>query len=501
MQFIAISIVLLLATPFTHSEIVCPVGCYCKWELDSLSADCSNGRFRHVPEEILDLPIEILNLSQNEFEEFPMELHRMKSLQYLNIAYNKLTALQNDTLRILPKLISLDLSYNKFESLKDIHPDTLLLGAKGLTKLSLAGNAMEIFTDVDEIYILQSQSLLSLDMSFCRISKAIGSYVLSGLPSLESLVLSGNEFGSVLSFPASDLRHLVLKNCSLTKLGSHFFDNIKNLEILDLSHNPSIKFGKSPEDDLDSKQLKILDISYCNLVEFDTRGFPNLIDLNLQGNMLKKITAEHLARNSALKKVDLSYNGVREIDSRAFEDLNVLEELDLSYNNLQTLQDNLFQYNPSLISLKLERNYFKSMGTIRSESLQLLDFHWCEIEKVTTDSLEYLPKLHTLVLSNNLIAHLPKTWGSPSVKNLNLARNRLTTILDLTLRNFPSLESLDLSGNRLSSPFTIKSFERNIRLDRIWLADNAWRCECSNDNFKSFYDFIGSNDRNHKVTK
>lgn len=494
-----ITFFIVTSIPSAHSVIECPVGCFCKWELDSLSADCSKGKFSHVPEEILDLPIEILDLSRNAFDEFPMELQRMTSLQHLNIGHNKLKALSKDTLRILPRLITLDLSYNQFQNLKDIHPDTLLLGAKGLRNLSLAGNAMEIFTDVDEIYLLQSESLLSLDMSFCKISKAIGSYVLSGLPSLETLILSGNDFGSLVSFPATNIHTLVLSNCSLTKLGSHFFDNIKNLENLDLSHNPSITFGTKAEDILDSDQLKILDISYCNLVEFDTRGFPNLIGLTLQGNLLKKITAEHLARNSALRKVNLAYNGLREIDSRAFEDLAVLEELDLSYNNLQSLEDNLFQYNPALTKLNLERNYFKSIGLLHSESLETLNLHWCEIEKVIPDSLENLPKLKTLVLSNNLISNLPRTWGSPTVKILNLARNRLVTIQDPTLRHFPSLVSLDLSGNRLSNTFTIKSFEMNTRLDQIWLGDNAWRCECTNDNFRSFYDFIGPNARNPKV--
>ncbi|KAL5285663.1 hypothetical protein ACFFRR_007390 [Megaselia abdita] len=496
---ISITVLSVILIPSVYSVITCPVGCFCKWELDSLSADCSGGKFKQIPEEILDLPIEILDLSRNEFEEFPMDLRRMTSLQHLKLSQNKLKALANDTLRILPRLISIDLSYNGFQNLKDIHPDTLLLGADSLTNLSLAGNAMEIFTDLDETHILRSESLLNLDMSYCKISKAIGSYVLSGLPSLETLILSGNDFGSLVSFPATNIHNLVLSNCSLSKLGSHFFDNIKNLENLDLSHNPGITFGTKAEDILDSNQLKILDISYCNLFEFDTRGFPNLIALMLQGNMLKKITAEHLAQNSALKKVNLSNNGVRVIDIRAFEELVVLEDLDLSYNNLQTLEDNLFQDNPALTKLNLERNFFKSIGSLRSESLEILNFRWCEIESVTADSLQSLPKLKTLLLSYNLISNLPRTWGSPSVKTLNLARNRLVTVLDYTLRNFPSIVALDLSGNRLTNTFTIKSFERNTRLDQIWLGDNAWRCECSNENFRSFYDFIGPNDRNPKI--
>lgn len=496
-----ISIISILAVVFpSYCEIVCPRGCFCKMEIDSLAADCSNGLFDEVPEEILNLPIEILDLSNNLFQEFPVELQRLQSLQNLSLAHNNLKFIGNDTLRILPNLQWLDLSYNRFENLKDINPDTFLLGAKDLSYLSLAGNQMEIFTDVDETHLLRSESLLTLDMSYCKISKAIGSYVLTGLPSLEKLILNGNDFGSLVSFPASNIHTLVLSNCSLTKLGTHFFNNIKNLENLDLSHNPDLSFGTNVEDILDSKQLKILDISYCNLVDFDTRGFPNLITLMLQGNMIRKITAEHLSQNSALRKVNLSYNALRLIELRAFEELVALEELDLSYNNLQAVEDNLFQYNDALIKLNLQRNFFRVMGKLNVASLEILNLQFCEIEGIVPDSLTLMPKLQHLFLSNNLISNLPRSWGSRSLKTLSLARNRLSSVSDLILRSFPALESLDLSGNRLSNTFTTKSFSKNDRLDKLWLGDNTWRCECTNENFRDFYDYIGTNSRNAKVS-
>lgn len=496
--FISITLILGVITS-AHSVINCPIGCFCKWELDSLAADCSNGMLEEIPDGILDLPIEILDLSNNNFRNFPLELERMTRLQNLSLAYNKLKTMPNDSLKIVPKLRWLDLSFNHFQNLKDIHPDTFIMAAKDLQYLSLAGNTMEIFTDVDETHVIRSDSLLTLDMSYCKIPKAIGSYVLIGLPSLEKLILNGNPFDSLVSFPGTNIHTLILSNCSLTKLGSHFFDNIKNVENLDISHNPGITFGTKAEDILDSKQLKILDLSYCNLVDFDTRGFPNLISLKLQGNMIRKITAEHLAQNSALKKLDLSYNGIREIALRAFEELAILESLDLSYNNLQSLEDNLFMDNKALITLNMERNFFRVFGKLKADSLETLNLKWCEIEGVISDSLDSMPKLKTLILSNNLISNIPRTWSSKSVRNLNLARNRLSSFSELTLQNFPSLEALDLSGNRLSNSFTTRSFSKNDRLDQLWLGDNTWRCECSNADFKDFYDYIGANDRNAKV--
>ncbi|XP_022217693.2 uncharacterized protein LOC111070943 isoform X2 [Drosophila obscura] len=495
-------VLLLLASVLASTLAVnCPWPCRCTWIVDSLYADCSR-RGLHTYPDFDGVPVEHLDLSGNQFSEFPTQYADTDSLIYLDLSSNQISALGGKALIGFTSLRTLLMANNSIARWIDLSPSEAFKYAPSLKRLSLSGNQLGSFGSEEMNQQLNSQSLTDLEMSSCGISSLGGDQLVNQIPNLERLTLSNNKLVQLAALPSRSLRTLDLSNCSIQRLSSPFLDSLPNLEALNLSRNTELQFGSLDEDLIWAYELRRLDVSYCNIDQIDLSGLPVLTEVRLRGNLLRVVDAETFANNTMLEVLDLSENVLRLIGQDAFSNLRRLKELNLAFNEIARLDRNFIRNNDVLVELNLSRNVLQKLTRIVSNSVRTINMSWCEITSIESTSLSSLSAILKLDLSNNLISDIPSNMKSETLQQLNLANCRLSTVRNNTFREFPELADLHLNGNRLTSPIPPLYFRGNKFLDQLWLGDNPWICDCHNELFVEFYDFLTTKpakirDRNH----
>ncbi|EDW35958.1 GL17533 [Drosophila persimilis] len=479
----------------------CPWPCRCTWIVDSLYADCSRRDLQTYPD-FDNVPVEHLDLSGNQFNEFPTQYADIDSLIYMDLSNNQISALDGKAFIGFTSLRTLLLANNSIARWIDLSPSESFKYTPSLKRLSLSGNHLGSFGSEEMYQQLHSQSLTELEISSCGISSVGGDLLVNQLPNLERLTLSNNKLVQLAALPSRSLRMLDLSNCSIQRLSSPFLDSLPNLETLNLSRNTQLQFGVLDEDLILAYELRRLDVSYCNLDQIDLSGLPVLTEVRLRGNLLRVVDNETFANNTMLEVLDLSQNVLRLIGQDAFSNLRRLKELNLAFNEIARLDRNFIRNNDVLVELNLSRNVLQKLTRIVSNSLRTINMSWCEITSIESSSLSSLSAIQKLDLSNNLISDIPSNMRSETLQQLSLANCRLSTVRNNTFREFPELADLHLNGNRLTSPIPPLYFRGNKFLDQLWLGDNPWICDCHNALFVEFYDFLTTKpvkikDRNH----
>ncbi|KAH8290815.1 hypothetical protein KR054_006059 [Drosophila jambulina] len=486
---LVLACLLLLALASPSWAVSCPWPCRCAWVVDSLYADCSR-RSLHTFPNFDGIPVEHLDLSGNQFTQFPTQYADMDSLIYLDLSSNQISALDGKSLIGFTSLRTLLLANNSIESWQALSPNEAFKYAPSLKRLNLDGNQLGSFGSGESFELLTSQSLTELELSSCGISALGGDQLMNQLPNLERLNLANNQLTQMAALPSRSMRSLDLSNCSIQHLSGFFLDSLQHLEALNLSRNTQLKFGGLEEDPVLTYELRKLDVSFCNMESIELSGLPQLTELRLQGNLLRTVDATTFLNNTMLELLDLSQNVIRLLGQDAFANLKRLKQLNLAYNAIARLDRNFIRNNDVLVELNLSQNVLQKLTRIVSNSVRTINMSWCEISSIESSALSSLSVIQTLDLSNNLIIDFPTFMRSETLQQLNLANCRLTTVRNNTFREFPELADLHLNGNRLTSPIPPYYFGSNRFLDQLWLGDNPWICECHNPLFVEFYDYL-----------
>ncbi|XP_067672234.1 polycystin-1-like [Haliotis asinina] len=164
-------------------------------------------------------------------------------------------------------------------------------------------------------------------------------------------------------------------------------------------------------------------------------------------------------RFSNLKIIDFSSNKL-ESDSgiaKTLLALQHLEELYLQHNNIKKIDTSYLHGTKlkilDLSSNPLERFSFDDDHDISVEEFRLADSHFADFP---FEALKVFTRLETLDISGNDISHIEKEtlFHRTDLKELHLNNNKLTTLLE-------------------------SEFDKLKHLNKIWLADNPWNCDCS----------------------
>ncbi|XP_076686385.1 uncharacterized protein LOC143378488 isoform X1 [Andrena cerasifolii] len=445
-------------------QSICPLKCVCHLSQQPRIVMCSKQGLEVFPENISDV-VEHLNLSNNLLTNITSDINRLTDLQYLNLARNKLSSLPDD-ISSLRSLRRLDLSGNQIHEIADINSIKQL---PSLTVLHVSRNSLSSLED------LISSGLEALDASHCEI-RELSNTSLDGLPALTTLSLVGNPLKFIQKAWSPKLRWLDMSDCLLNYLSPDTFSGFPELEDLRLSNNPTLVYS-TRHSTLRHLGLKKLDVSRCNLDRPGLHGFPSLTRARLSRNTIRLLPDRIFAKNRELGFLYLNANGIESLNASTFEGLVNLQVLDLSVNSLEAVHQLTFHENVELTFLNLSYNTLREFPNLTS-AVASLDMSSNLISKLSRNSLSNMPKIRSLILSDNRLQTIPSGLKSTTLKNLDLRRNRLVQLSNDTLLQLPQLIRIDLSGNRLTQFIDPDIFRNNPDLNIVKLEDNPWHCDC-----------------------
>ena len=399
--------------------------------------------------------LEVLDLHRNSLHRIPLGLRRMERMHTLNLSGNKL---KNDVFHIIGQMPALTelmigenllegvLELNKcnFEQLKvlDLHGNALQsIDAAGLPQL----NSLRVLNLADnKLNTLPWQSLPTSTLAELNISKNRFSGVLlpsvMALDQLRTLDASFNEFQKLSdddepSLPS--LRSLILTGNKFNDLPS--FTKTIQLITLEVADN---QISEMPQDLLILESLKTANFAN-NSIRFvvpEIATMDSLTSLNLVGNPLRK--KKHLTMSTPELKLDLE----KKLETT---------QPDQAAQNSQPNSTSAGQY-----------RYTPSNGILDLSSSSLID--------IPMSDINLSEPIHTLKLSNNDLTSFPTTLLTHpsliySLQSLDLSHNPSIHPTEyLTSEVFlPNLKSLYIVSTGLTSLDALTTFLRAPELKEV----------------------------------
>ncbi|XP_076174850.1 uncharacterized protein LOC143150461 [Ptiloglossa arizonensis] len=376
------------------------------------------------------------------------EFHGMRELKLLDLSRNGLRSIEEGIFKGCESLEQLYLDGNDLMAV----PTASLKGPKSIRVLSLSDN--NIGSLPRAAFSMVGESLLRLDLSENELSH-MDDGALSGLERLLLLNLSRNDLG---------------------RFNSDAFKGAYNLLQLDLSANFLQEF---PSDALRLlTDLKFLNISNNLITDIDQghlSGLRELQVLDLSRNNIGRLGVNTFSSLSALTRLDLSLNALRTIEESSFEGLTRLKWLSLQDNNILLVPATALTRLPSLTHLHVEFNRIAALSTelIKATASRLVTLALTRnlVREIPPGSFHDFENLISIELSGNMLSTItPSTFAGleDTLVNLDVSRNRLTSIGELPLRN---LISLDLADNQLTR-VPPETFEHLQRIRYLNLSSN-----------------------------
>ncbi|KAK1421332.1 hypothetical protein QVD17_23582 [Tagetes erecta] len=431
----------------------------------------SNSSLFHIP------LLKSLNLAFNYLESsyLPPEIGMFAStLTYLNLSGSSFSGHLPSEILHLSKLVSLDLSYNQFDSIPPQFLNKLFKNITQLRELSL--RYIKIFSTLPSNL---SSSLTSLDLSGTQLHGELSDDVFN-LPNLQKLDLSLN----------------IALTGSLPKVNRSRDIPLKLLDLLQTGIT-----GDIPASIANLRSLEVLKLYDCNLTGFLPRFLGNLsrlVTLDLKSTNVGGIIPSSVTSLTQLVTLDLSDNSLTGLPTSSnISGLRRLVELDLSRNLLEGAIPSWFSLLTSSKYIRLPSNMLSGVippGLFKLSSLEVMDFSYNKLEG-TIASVFTLPSLQELMLNDNqLVGQLdlldedliPRSFLQlVNISYLTLANNNFSGVwrLDILLSSLPNLQGLDLSYSGLSVVTTNGSHSVNPDFYALRLAS------C---NLTSFPEFLRS---------
>lgn len=382
------------------------------------------------------------------------------NLEELQLNYNHIQTLQDNSLLHHPSLNTLSLACNSLEKLES----NTFQDSKLLESLNLANNNLYIGYPETSNALKTLPRLRALDLSENELDDEMVAILLQNLTSLEYLNLSGNflqrldetSFRDLHQLKELDLQRNIMfeidgafdSNPKLQRLNLAFNSlpcltdfHMTQLVVLNVSHN-YIEWFISRPDLNDTFQLETLDLSDNKLLFFPfLPNHSHLRNLYLSHNSIRFY--EHLADNGTFPNSTTTvefynmkkYTGnvTAELwDESLHGDISSLEILDLKGNQVEYFPHGFIQKMPALSRLRMCTNCLETLNLTSEQfsgSLYELDVSNNRLNQIVADgsTLTSLGNLTYLNLSLNDLKGLPSGLFSllPSLRSADLSYNNV----------------------------------------------------------------------------
>ncbi|XP_068503118.1 cuscuta receptor 1-like isoform X2 [Phaseolus vulgaris] len=448
-----------------------------------------------------------LDINENDGFKWPTNLQELW-LSHNNLSNNFLSCLSG-----LPRLQSLDLSFNQLEGAINISGLSTLIN---LTNLDLSYNNIHYFVANQDSKRVSRLEALNLDGNMID-GKKLRESLRALSSSMKELQMSHNHFiGTLLAEDFHDLSKLeLLKLEQNDNMESEFFKSIGNLT-----------------------SLKVLSLSYCQINDAlpaatDWFKLKKLEELNLIQNGFERFLPKSFINMTSLRKLDLSQNHFMGKFDSNIATLTSLEYFDFTKNQFEVpvsftpfanhsrlkfvygkgnkvkldSQHSLQTWIPKfqLVSLSLSSSietssfqlpkfllYQKYLTSLDLSSLKLEGGfpHWllenntrltevvfrnCSLNGTMQIPLRPLLELRSIDVSSNIIIdEIPSkniSFIYPNLRYLNMSRNHIQGSIS---REFGQMKLylLDLSYNQLSGKISEDIFKAWHQLDLLELSNN-----------------------------
>ncbi|XP_076878767.1 transforming growth factor beta activator LRRC33-like [Brachyhypopomus gauderio] len=412
----------------------------------------------------LDHRLKALDLSINTIEQ--LNVLNLRALEELDLSYNHLNFIWKEAFKNLFHLRYVNLAKNSLDSnvinnsqafqhiyglkcldisLNNLNDDTVGLyihNAKALEHLSLSGNSLSRLTPN---LFANNKNLVSIDIENNNIFE-VDEGTFEPLRKLSILNMARNNLVHICDFWLHQVTFLNLSQNSIEFFFTYQNREIYLLETLDLSYNNLLYFPVVPS----RNKLKYLHLQHNKI---GVLGLENSIleaktlyaNITLNTEMQNTDYSNGMSL-STLHYIDLSANHFRDFSMTSLSNLSSLKILNLSDNCLQNISCGI-----------LEKDSQRGFRDHCMPSLHHISLQNNQIEHLPRIFFDFLPKLETLILSQNYVKLCVETAnlimdncvsfrGIQNLKHLDLEENGIKYIAPNSFAK-TYLESLNLAGN------------------------------------------------------
>lgn len=424
----------------------------------------------------------VIDLSHNLLSSLPSRIFRDSGeLRQLFLQNNSLTTLPTELFKGLSKLSVLDLSHNEINS--DHLTRETLLDLIRLVILDLSNNRLKRINGS----IFESQySLQVLNLNNNDISDILDNSFAS-LYNLDTLILSANSLKRVDSQAFKGLyvlQKLFLSENEISTIHEQAFVNCcSSLTQLYLDGNLLGAVPKSVSVLKRLKHLNLRDNSISDIRSSPYIGLTHLERLDLSNNKISNFSRGSLVDLTALKELDLSSNLVSLCEHGVFDDAPNLTSIHLQ-NNLLTDLNGLFMNLASLRTLNVSRNKITWFDyALIPKELTHLDLHVNRIEELGNYfDLASILSLTWLDASANLLQRIVVNSIPNRIQHLNLANNQISLVHQFSFKNKAQLKFVDFRNNSLSQ-LDINALQLDqmstSSLPEFYISSNPYSCDCN----------------------
>lgn len=388
----------------------------------------------------------------------------------------------------LPFLTELELNNN---SLSYIHPDSFRKNDQ-LRKVQLMNNQLATFNPEATLRYFTQISLFYLDGNPSFDVNQVHIF----LPWLhhfgcDNCNTSFIEKATMRKWPK--LVQMFMSHNQLERVDRDAFEEMDRIKLVNFNENPDLTSLM-----LRSKTLRWVKAERCGLEgTLDTSNLPALEYLSVQANRISKINEHGFERNMELKTIILDDNMIEKIPERLLRlQLPKMEVLCIDKNPLQPWE-HLEPFVRTISMKKLRRGcsdddkpekqfefylpsrngvayYTKQRNIHISEEMPTQILSNRNIVYIEDDFFSDLSHVTDVILDNNFFDLSQKMYvfRSSSITTLSMVNCSIASISDYAFRKLPSLQSLDLSNNKLKVLYSTNLFQENQNIRYLNLANN-----------------------------